>query len=213
MEKIIEIKNLSKTFKDNSILENVDFSVEKGDIVGLTGTNGCGKSVLLKIICGLIKAEQGEILVDGVKVEGGCFPQNIGVILDCAGFLPYATGFDNLWELARIRKRINKDDVTKVLDRVGLGSSRKIPVGKYSLGMKQRLAIAQAIMEHPSILVLDEPFNAIDENTKQEFEAMLRELNEEENVTIIMTSHHKDEIAALCTKVYQIKDKKINLIS
>lgn len=204
MNTIVELKGIFKEYKNNRLFENMDLTVDKGEICGIIGENGSGKSVLLKMICGLVVPDSGTIKVEGIKIENGIFPQNIGVILDCAGFLPGYTGFENLNIIANIRKKIGRKEIEDTIKRVGLDPKSTVKVGKYSLGMKQRLALAQAVMENPGILILDEPMNGIDMKTVVEMRQLLKELNEKNETTIIMTSHHLDDINDLCTTVYEI---------
>lgn len=206
-KKVIEITGLSKKYNNNILFENMGFTMNQGEVVGVIGENGAGKSVFLKMICGLITPNKGTVNVLGEELASGDFPKDIGVILDCAGFLPGETGFKNLMILANIRKKINREGVKKVMRRVGLDPESRVKFGKYSLGMKQRLAIAQAIMENPKLLILDEPFNAIDTETLSDFTEMFKDLNEKEDVSIIMTSHHAEEIERLCTKVYRVENR------
>lgn len=206
MENMIVIKGLSKAYKNNILFQNMNFQVKKGEICGIIGRNGSGKSVLLKMICGLVLPDEGEIEVDGEEVTDGRFPQNIGVILDCAGFLPQRSGMENLSIIAKVRNKVGKPELEKVMSRVGLDPALKVKVGKYSLGMKQRLALAQAIMEQPDLLILDEPMNAIDAETVVEMRRLLKELNEQNGATIILTSHNHEDIENLCTCVYEIGD-------
>lgn len=206
MNTIVELKGISKKYKNNRLFENMDLIMNKGEICGIIGENGSGKSVLLKMICGLVLPDSGTIEVEGIRIENGIFPQNIGVILDCAGFLPGYTGFENLNIIANVRKKIGRKEIEDTIKRVGLEPKSTVKVGKYSLGMKQRLALAQAVMEKPDILILDEPMNGIDMKTVAEMRQLLKELNEENETTIIMTSHHLEDINDLCTTVYEIKN-------
>lgn len=206
MENMVEIRELSKAYKNNILFQNMDFAVKKGEICGVIGRNGSGKSVLLKMICGLVLPDEGEIEVDGEAVTDGKFPQNIGVILDCAGFLPQQSGIENLSIIAKVRNKVGRKELEEVMRKVGLDPALKVKVGNYSLGMKQRLALAQAIMEKPELLILDEPMNAIDADTVVEMRRLLKELNEKKGVTIILTSHNHEDIENLCTCVYEIGD-------
>lgn len=206
MENMVEIRELSKAYKNNILFQHMDFEVKKGEICGIIGKNGSGKSVLLKMICGLVLPDEGEIEVDGEEVADGKFPQNIGVILDCAGFLPQCSGIENLSIIAKVRNKVGRKELEEVMCKVGLDPALKVKVGKYSLGMKQRLALAQAIMEEPDLLILDEPMNAIDADTVVEMRRLLKELNEKNGVTIILTSHNHEDIENLCTSVYEIGD-------
>lgn len=204
MENIVELRHVSKAYKDNVLFQDISLEIPKGDICGIVGVNGSGKSVLLKMICGLVLPDAGEIYVDGKKMDKGNFPQDIGVILDCAGFLPSETGLKNLSIIAGIRKKAGREELEEVMRMVGLDPASKLKVGKYSLGMKQRLSIAQALMEKPAFLILDEPLNAIDEDTACEFRRLFLKLNEEKGVSILMTSHNREDIVELCRHVYRI---------
>lgn len=208
---MVELRNVSKAYKKNVLFTNLNLTIPKGDICGIVGENGSGKSVLLKMICGFALPDAGEIFVGGEKIEKGKFPQDIGVILDSTGFLPGETGLDNLLILASIRGKAGRAEVEETMRRVGLKPELETAVGKYSLGMKQRLAIAQALMEKPSLLVLDEPLNAIDINSVAKFRKLFKELNEKEGVTIILTSHSREDIQELCKNTYYIDLLKIGL--
>ena len=195
---MVELRNVSKAYKNNILFTNLNLTVPRGDICGILGENGSGKSVLLKMICGFALPDSGEVFVGGERIEKGKFPRDIGVILDSTGFLPGETGLDNLLLLASIRGKADRAQVEEAMRLAGLKPELEVPVGKYSQGMKQRLAIAQALMEKPSLLVLDEPLNAIDIKSVAYFRQLFRELNEKEGVTIILTSHYSQDIQELC---------------
>lgn len=201
---MVELRNVSKAYKNNVLFTNLNLTIPRGDICGILGENGSGKSVLLKMICGFALPDAGEIIVEGERIEKGKFPQDIGVILDSTGFLPGETGLENLLLLASIRGRAGRAQVEETMRMVGLKPELEVPVGKYSQGMKQRLAIAQALMEKPSLLVLDEPLNAIDMKSVAYFRELFREWNEKEGVTIILTSHYSQDIHELCHHTYDI---------
>ena len=176
---MVELRNVSKAYKNNILFTNLNLTVPRGDICGILGENGSGKSVLLKMICGFALPDSGEVFVGGERIEKGKFPRDIGVILDSTGFLPGETGLDNLLLLASIRGKADRAQVEEAMRLAGLKPELEVPVGKYSQGMKQRLAIAQALMEKPSLLVLDEPLNAIDIKSVAYFRQLFRELNED----------------------------------
>ena len=207
MESIVEFRHVSKAYKNNILFTDLEFSIPKSDVCGIVGANGSGKRVLLKMVCGLVLPDAGEILVEGEKIEKGKFPQNVGVILDCAGFLPGETGLKNLSIIAGIRKKVRKPELEAVMKMVGLDPASSVKVGKYSLGMRQRLAIAQALMEKPTLLVLDEPFNAIDMETVKVFRELVKKLNAEEGVTVLLTSHNREDIQELCKHTYLIEER------
>lgn len=204
METCIEVQNVVKRFRDQVVLKNVSISFEKGQIHGIVGRNGSGKTVLFKCICGLMHPEEGVILVNGKRVGRDVdMPEDIGAIIEAPGFLPNYSGYKNLRFLANIRRKIGKEEILSVLKTVGLDPESRKHVGKYSLGMRQRLGIAQAIMEDPEILILDEPMNGLDNAGVQDIRALLLELKAQEK-TILLASHNHEDIAALCDTVHEM---------
>lgn len=207
---IIRAENLSKTFSGRSVLDKVSFSCKEGEIIGFVGYNGCGKSVLFKCICGFLKPDSGEIhisLPDGKKNICG----NAGIIIEEPAFLRNKSGMKNLEFLYGIRNKSNRKYLEEVMRKVGLEPNNRKSVGHYSLGMRQRLAIAQAIMENPPILILDEPMNGLDKRGVEEMRSIFLKLKEEGKV-ILMASHNKEDISVLCDRVYEIDDGKLNEI-
>lgn len=201
---VIEMKNVVKRWGKNTVLKSVDFEADVSEIVGIIGHNGSGKTVLMKCICGFITPDSGEIAVSGKRLGKDIdIPKNIGLIIEAPGFLPNFSGFGNLWQLAKIRGKISKDDVRSVMRTVGLDPNDKKHVGKYSLGMRQRLGIAQAIMEDPDILILDEPMNGLDKNGIEEIRELLLWLKND-GKTIMIASHNSVDIDVLCDRVLQI---------
>lgn len=204
METCIEVQNVVKRFRDQVVLKNVSISFEKGKIHGVVGRNGSGKTVLFKCICGLMHPEEGVILVNGKRVGRDVdMPEDIGAIIEAPGFLPNYSGYKNLRFLANIRRKIGKEEIVNVLKTVGLDPESRKHVGKYSLGMRQRLGIAQAIMEDPEILILDEPMNGLDNAGVQDIRALLLELKAQ-GKTILLASHNHEDIAALCDTVHEM---------
>lgn len=204
METCIEVQNVVKRFRDQVVLKNVSISFEKGQIHGIVGRNGSGKTVLFKCICGLMHLEEGVILVNGKRVGRDVdMPEDIGAIIEAPGFLPNYSGYKNLRFLANIRRKIGKEEILNVLKTVGLDPESRKHVGKYSLGMRQRLGIAQAIMEDPEILILDEPMNGLDNAGVQDIRALLLELKAQ-GKTILLASHNHEDIAALCDTVHEM---------
>lgn len=211
MEYIIEVNDAVKKFKDVTVLDHVTLKVEKGTICGLVGRNGSGKTVLMKVICGFILPDSGEVVVDGKKIGKDCdFPKDTGVIIENPGFSQYISGAKNLKNLASINKKISNNEITKVMELVGLDAQDKKWVSKYSLGMRQRLGIAQAIMEGQSILILDEPMNGLDQEGVEDMRKLFLELREQ-GKTILLASHSKEDIAALCDEVYEMEHGVIRL--
>lgn len=204
METCIEVQNVVKRFRDQVVLKNISISFEKGQIHGIVGRNGSGKTVLFKCICGLMHPEEGVILVNGKHVGRDVdMPEDIGAIIEAPGFLPNYSGYKNLRFLANIRRKIGKEEILSVLKTVGLDPESRKHVGKYSLGMRQRLGIAQAIMEDPEILILDEPMNGLDNAGVQDIRALLLELKAQ-GKTILLASHNHEDIAALCDTVHEM---------
>lgn len=208
-EAIIQVESLTKTFGKTTVLDNITVSFQKGQITGLIGRNGSGKTMLLKCIVGFVPATSGKILVDG-KVIGKDVdvPPNVGVIIEAPGFLPNYSGYSNLKFLATISKKIGKEQIVRTIERVGLDPDSKKHVGKYSLGMRQRLGLAQALMEEPDILILDEPMNGLDNNGVEDIRRLLLDLKQE-GKTIVIASHGKEDIQILCDAVYELDHGKI----
>ena len=208
---MIKVNDICKSFKNEMVLKNVSAEFEKGKISGIIGKNGSGKTVLFKIICGFMKPESGEVRFYD-KEDGGYtvigkdvdFPKSLGVIIEAPGFLPFRSGYSNLSYLASLRGKIGKQEIIKTIELVGLDPKLKKGVGKYSLGMRQRLGIAQAIMEDPDFLVLDEPFNGLDEQGVLDMREVLLSLKEQ-GKTILIASHMKEDIELLCDSVYEMK--------
>lgn len=200
----IEVKNVYKSFGKEAVLKNISLSIPPGTICGVVGNNGSGKTVLMKCICGFLKCDKGSILVNGKQVGKECdFPDELGVIIETPGFIPNLTGYKNLKILAALKGRIGKKEIKETLRKTGLDPEMKKPVSKYSLGMRQRLGIAQAIMEEPKVLVLDEPFNGLDKGGVLEMRALLKELKES-GKAILLASHNAQDIEELCDHVYDL---------
>ncbi|MDE6312295.1 MAG: ATP-binding cassette domain-containing protein [Lachnospiraceae bacterium] len=200
----IEISRVTKCFGEDSILKEVNLELESGKVYGIVGNNGSGKTVLMKCICGFLTTTTGTIRVFGKQIGKDVdFPESLGVIIETPGFLTNLTGRKNLEILADMRRQISKADIRLVLKKVGLDPDMKKPVAKYSLGMRQRLGIAQAIMEDPQLLILDEPFNGLDKHGVGEIRKILLELKSE-GKTILLASHNEEDIRILCDEVYEM---------
>ena len=201
---IVKVKNLSKKFEDITVLNNVSIDFEKGKIYGVIGRNGSGKTVLFKCICGFMKATSGEVLVRDKKVGHDVdIPSDLGIIIEEPGFLYNYNGYKNLKLLTALNKNISKEAIYAILEKVGLKDAKGKKVGKYSMGMRQRLGIAQAIMEDQEILILDEPMNGLDKNGVKEIRELLLQLKSE-GKTIILASHNAEDINVLCDSVYEM---------
>jgi ABC-2 type transport system ATP-binding protein len=203
---MIILENISKTFKDKTVLQNTSLTIEDGIIVGFVGRNGSGKTVLFKLICGLLRPTTGTVTVQGKQLGKDCdFAPDVGVLIETPSFISYESGFRNLRDLAAIRKKITPEEVRAAIRSVGLDDTDKKWVGKYSLGMRQRLGIAQAIMEHPSLLILDEPMNGLDRSGVEEMRRLFSSLRDN-GTTILLASHAAEDIDLLCDKVYKVSD-------
>ena len=201
---IISVKNLSKDFGQERVLHNVTRDFERGRIHGIVGNNGSGKTVLMKCICGFLIPDGGSITVNGERVGVDVdFPRDMGLIIETPGFLPNVTGIKNLEILASLNKKIGLREIAASMRRVGLDPLMKKPVGKYSLGMRQRLGIAQAIMEDPTLLILDEPLNGLDKHGVREMRQLIKGLKEQ-GKTILLASHNQGDIDELCDTVCEM---------
>lgn len=200
----IEVKNVYKSFGKEQVLKNISLFIPPGSIYGVVGNNGSGKTVLMKCICGFMKCDKGTILVNGKQIGKEIdFPDHLGVIIETPGFIPNLSGYKNLKILASLKGRIGKKEIRETLRKVGLDPDMKKPVTKYSLGMRQRLGIAQAIMENPKVLVLDEPFNGLDPHGVVEMRMLLKELKAE-GKAILLASHNAQDIEELCDHVQDL---------
>lgn len=202
---MVEIKHLSIDYKKNRILDDINLFVNKGEICGIVGRNGSGKTLLMKCICGFLPIKSGEIIVDD-KVVGRDvdFPESMGIMIEYPVFSENKTGLQNLLFLASIKKIASKETIMEYMNRFQLDPKRKTKVKKYSLGMKQKLGIIQAIMENPALLILDEPFNSLDEESIGLVRRLLLE-EKEKGKTILISSHNKEDIELLCDQVYRMK--------
>lgn len=205
MKDIIEVRGLSLTIGKTAILNDVTVSLEAGKIHGLIGRNGSGKTMLMKCICGFIRPTRGEVVVDGKRVGKDVdFPKNMGIIIETPGFIPYYSGYKNLKLLAGLRNKIGREEIIQAMERTGLDPKLKRHVKKYSLGMRQRLGLAQAIMEDPDILILDEPMNGLDKDGVEDMRRYLIDLREQ-GKTILIASHSSEDISVLCDAVYEME--------
>lgn len=206
---MIYINDLSLKIKGDIILSHIDLHVEKGKITGLIGRNGCGKTMLMKCITGFVKPTEGEVIFDGKKIGVDTdFPADTGIIIETPSFVPYYSGMKNLMELALLHKKIGKTEVEDVLKKVGLYDARNKLVRKYSLGMRQRLGIAQALMENPETLILDEPMNGLDNECVNLIRDILADLKEQ-GKTILLVSHNAEDIKVLCDEIYEMDKGKL----
>ena len=200
----ISVQNVSKSFRQERVLKSVSRDFEEGKIHGIMGNNGSGKTVLMKCICGFLIPDSGSITVNGERVGVDVdFPRDMGLIIETPGFLPNVTGLKNLEILASLNKKIGLREIAASMRAVSLDPSMNKPVGKYSLGMRQRLGIAQAIMENPSLLILDEPLNGLDKHGVREMRQLIKGLKEQ-GKTILLASHNQGDIDELCDTVCEM---------
>lgn len=205
MSEII-IENLSKTIKNNKILDNVNLTFESGHVYGLVGRNGSGKTMLLRAICGLIFSDSGKVIIDGKQLHKDIsFPESCGIIIENTDLLPNFSAFDNLKMLSEIKNTANDNMIKSAIKSVGLDPDSKKKVKTFSLGMKQRLSIAQALFEDPDILLLDEPTNALDEDGVNDVRRILLE-QKKKNKLIIIASHNKEDISLLSDTVISVSN-------
>ena len=205
----VKVKNYSKKLKGRNVLDNVSYKFEGGNIYGLYGRNGSGKTMLMRAVAGMIFPTSGEEIIDGkVLHKEISFPKDMGVIIENMELMPQYDAYDNLKILGKIRKTATDDDINSTLEKVGLHDVKGKKVRTYSLGMKQKLAIAQAIFEHPKLLLLDEPTNALDEESINDIRKLLLELKEK-GVLIIVASHNKEDIELLSDVKINMADGKI----
>lgn len=205
MSEII-IENLSKTIKNNKILDNVNLTFESGHVYGLVGRNGSGKTMLLRAICGLIFPDSGKVIIDGKQLHKDIsFPESCGIIIENTDLLPNFSAFDNLKMLSEIKNTANDNMIKSAIKSVGLDPDSKKKVKTFSLGMKQRLSIAQALFEDPDILLLDEPTNALDEDGVNDVRRILLE-QKKKNKLIIIASHNKVDISLLSDTVISVSN-------
>lgn len=200
----IELHNLVKTFGQDTVLKGVSRNFEAGRIHGIVGNNGSGKTVMFKCICGFLQPTSGKVLVNGKQIGKDVdFPEDLGLIIETPGFLPNLTGLKNLEILAALKNKIDLRTVAETIRRVGLDPLSRKPVGKYSLGMRQRLGIAQAIMESPRLLILDEPMNGLDKHGVAEMRELFKSLATDGR-TILLASHNIQDIETLCDTVCEM---------
>ena len=205
----LKLNHITKVIKGNVLLDGVDLELSGGRIYGLQGKNGSGKTLLLKAMCGLLIPSKGTVEVDGVVLGKEMdFPKDVGVLIENPGFIAGYTAFKNLKVLADIRKKISNEEILSILDEVGLGDCGKKKYRNFSLGMKQKLGIAAALMENPKLILLDEPTNALDEKSVRDLRSIL-EKRREEGALIVVASHDKEELELLADQIFVIEKGKI----
>lgn len=210
---MVQIHHVTKVYGKQTVLRDVSARLNPGKIYGLVGINGSGKTTLMRCICGFTRPTSGSVIVNGKEIGKEVdFPDNTGIIIESPGFLPHYSGIQNLMLLAHISRKADQRQVERAMRMVRLEPDDKKPVGQYSLGMRQRLGIAQAVMEDPSILILDEPFNGLDREGVQEIHALLEQLKAKGKL-ILLASHSEHDISRACDVVFEIKDGVMNEVS
>lgn len=209
---MITVNDLSLTINKTEILKSVSATFETGKIHGLIGRNGSGKTMLMKCICGFVRATSGKVTVAGKEIGKDCdFPESVGVIIETPGFIPYYSGYKNLKLLADLGKKADKQAIYSAMQTVGLSPELKRHVKKYSLGMRQRLGLAQAIMEDPDLFILDEPMNGLDKDGVADMRRYLLDLKAR-GKTILIASHSAEDIEVLCDTVCEMDKGRLSVI-
>lgn len=208
---ILEVRNLKKSYDENQVIKGIDFQLESGEILGFVGPNGSGKTTTLKAILGLVKKDQGEVLVCQKNTDN-CYEdviKNVGAMIEVPRFYPYLSGYSNLKLSARMYKNVTSKEVNELVSLVKMEKRIHDPVRKYSLGMKQRLGICQSLLGNPKLLLLDEPINGLDIDGVFEFRNILLRLREEKGTSILISSHILSEVEKICDRVIVINDGSI----
>ncbi len=206
---MIQIENMSKKIRDRVVLDGIDYTFRDGMTYGLKGINGSGKTMLMRVVSGLIYPTEGRVLVDGKELgKDVSFPESIGILIENPVFLDAYTGFGNLKLLASLNDRAGDEDIREILQKVGLDPDDTRKYRKYSLGMKQRLGIAAALMEKPKILLLDEPFNALDTDGVARFSKLIRE-EQERGTLILLACHEEGKLEEFADVVLRMEDGRI----
>lgn len=207
---ILKIDQVTKIYGKQRALDNISFSIKKGDVIGLVGPNGSGKSTLMKIVVGLIKNYSGNVYFKGRDIKSIVRnTKSIGCVIENPGFYPNLSGYDNLLFFSKVSGNNSEKDIGEIISILGIDGFIHKKVNKYSIGMKQRLCLAQAVLGYPELLVLDEPTNGLDANVISDIRKFIKYLTEEKKISVIISSHILNEIESMCSKVIFIKNGKI----
>lgn len=208
MSTYIKFENVSKSFRHEEVLKSINFELKKGKIYGFVGRNGSGKTMIFKMITGLMRPSSGHIFIEEVNMtKSKQFPRSVGALIETPGFIAHYSGLKNLKILNSLSdKRVSLEALKESMRQVGLDPDNKKAVRTYSLGMKQKLGIAQAVMNKPDLLILDEPMNGLDEESVRSMRCFFKKLKEEQGVTILLASHNQEDIQILCDELFYITD-------
>lgn len=208
MSTYIKFENVSKSFQHEEILKSINFELKKGKIYGFVGRNGSGKTMIFKMITGLMRPSSGDVFIEQVNMtKSKQFPKSVGALIETPGFIGHYSGLKNLKVLNSLSdNRVSLEALKESMRQVGLDPDNKKPVRTYSLGMKQKLGIAQAVMNQPELLILDEPMNGLDEESVRSMRCFFKKLKEEQGVTILLASHNQEDIQILCDELFYITD-------
>ncbi len=205
----LKIEHLTKKIGKATVLQDISMELHGGRVYGLAGKNGCGKTMLMRCMCGLIKPTEGSVTLDGEQLwRDISFPRSVGMLIETPAFLPGMTGRNNLKLLAGVQKRVGDDRVCEVLDEVGLDPHDKRKYYKYSLGMKQRLGVAAALMENPELIILDEPINALDVSAVERIRVLI-DRHKQRGALIVVACHDKEELELLADDIYRLEDGRV----
>lgn len=204
----VELKNISKQIQSNIILNNINLCMQERKVYGIQGKNGSGKTMLMKVICGLVFPTEGEVMIDGKKLMKHEFPQDIGALIENPAFIEGYSGLDNLKILASIKKKISEKEICQWMLSFGLNPNDRKKVKKYSLGMKQKIGIISAMMEQPKLLILDEPMNALDEGSVEVLKEKIEEAREG-GALVLISSHNGDELEKIADELIVMKNGKV----
>ncbi len=212
MTNYIKFDKVTKRFKDEVVLNDISFELEKGKTYGFIGRNGSGKTVIFKLIAGLLLPSSGNILIEEENVtKSKKFISDMGILIETPGFIPHYSGVKNLQVLNSLsHNKVSLQNIKESIELVGLDPNSKKPVKSYSLGMKQKLGIAQAVMNRPKLLILDEPMNGLDEKSVENMREFFIKLREE-GATILLASHNKEDISILCDKIFYISEGQVEV--
>lgn len=209
IDPVIRLESVSKSYQRRNLYADVNVTVSRGRSHAIVGPNGSGKSVMMRLMCGFLRPDSGTVTIDPALLDGGrTFPDRFGIVIDKPGMLPHLTGFENLRRLAEIQRTIGPERIREVMVSFGLDADARQRVQQYSLGMKQKLNLCQAVMEDPEVLILDEPFNALDADSAEALRGRLQQFVSDGH-TVVFTSHDSRDVERLADTVIRIDEGKV----